>query len=77
MAALEQIMALPYDSVEDGTDRVGAYALDWTVVPVSGEVKRVRVVTTGPGLSSRGTTDGMPTIGPSVPDTFFYTVLKP
>ena len=75
VAGLERLTATPFDSVEAGSDKVGAYAISWTVVPQGGEVKVIRLVTEGPGLASQD--GGPPTLRPNVPDTFIYNVLRP
>jgi prepilin-type N-terminal cleavage/methylation domain-containing protein len=75
VAGLERLMALPFDSVVNGSDSVGAFRVEWTVIPQSGVVKVVRLITEGPGLTPSG--GGMPIIGPAVQDTFIYNVLRP
>lgn len=75
VSALEHLNALPYDSVVNGSDSVGRYEVAWTVGTPFPASKVVFVVTTGPGLSSRGAT--MPVFQADVADTFAYTVLEP
>ena len=69
---IDRIQSLPYDSVVNGTDTVGIFAITWTVTPDGSQNKRVRIVTGGPGLSS-GTP---PTNSPAVADTFDFRVLR-
>lgn len=75
VASLERIQALPYDSVQQGSDSVGAYRVAWSVLSEANEAKSVQLVTLGPGLASSN--GGPPSVQPSVPDTFQYTVVRP
>jgi len=69
---IDRLQSLPYDSVVDGGDSVGIFAIRWAVTPDGAQNKRVRIITMGPGLSS-GTP---PTNSPSVADTFDFRILR-
>ena len=72
-STLERLRAMPYDSVVNGSDSIGAFSISWTVTDV-GLWRDVELVTVGPGLRSGS---GFPTVAPSVPDTFTFRVLQP
>lgn len=70
-STIEQLRAMPYDSVMDGSSTEGQFAVRWFVTTDS-RSKRVELVTTGPGLTS--SLAGPPQLAQSVADTFEYRV---
>jgi prepilin-type N-terminal cleavage/methylation domain-containing protein len=72
-STIERIRSLPFDSVREGTDSVGDFAIKWTVTAPQARWKSVEIVTYGPGLLS---TRGFPTLAPSVPDSFTYRIIE-
>lgn len=71
---IERLRALPYDSLEAGSDSVGAYDVSWSVTEGT-QWKVVDIITVGPGLKAASA--GFPTLERSVADTFVYRVLNP
>ena len=72
---IEQVRALPYDSISSGSGTSGVFEVNWSMTTESDLAKTVQVVTVGPGLVSR---DGAPpVIQANVSDTFSYRVLRP
>jgi len=69
-SVVERLRALPYDSVGQGSQTVGAFAVSWNSTAVTNG-KDVRVVSVGPGIASPGMT------GAQVADTFVYRMLEP
>ena len=74
-ASVERIQALPYDSIDQGSDSVGAFTVEWVVLSEANEAKSIQLITLGPGLTSSA--GRAPTVQPSVPDTFLYSVVRP
>lgn len=72
-SVLEQLRAMDYDSVDSGSDSVGAFTVNWTTTN-SSRSKLVTIVTVGPGLRSNG---GAPALSPAVADTFIYRIIQP
>jgi prepilin-type N-terminal cleavage/methylation domain-containing protein len=72
-SAIEELRALPYDSVVAGADTLGPFMVSWTVTDY-GQWRDVVFVTEGPGLSQA---EGFPALSPSVPDTFSYRIIRP
>jgi prepilin-type N-terminal cleavage/methylation domain-containing protein len=70
---IDRLQSLPYDSVVDGTDTIGVFAVDWEAVDDGPQSKILTVVTLGPGLSP----GGMGNLAPAVADTFVFRVLRP
>lgn len=70
---IDRLQSLPYDSVVNGTDSVGVFAVDWEAVDDGPQSKILTVITLGPGLS----TNGMGMLAPAVADTFVFRVLRP
>jgi len=71
--AVEQLRATPLDSLQAGSDTVGAFVVDWTVTD-NGTYATAQIVTTGPGLEATSDGDPMPEISAAVADTFTYTL---
>lgn len=69
-SVIEELRAVPYNSVTDGSSTEGNYSVSWTVASGSSS-KLVTVTTTGPGLTSGG---GMPTLSSSVSETYEYRI---
>lgn len=72
-SVIEQLRALPFDEVVDGSGTEGNYSVSWTVTAGSSS-KLVEIVTTGPGLTSGS---GTPTLAPSVSETYEYRIIGP
>lgn len=72
---LERLKALPFDSVNTGSDSVGIFDVEWAVSTFSNQWKTVRVITRGPGMVSGA--GGFPALTASVPDTFNYRIIRP
>lgn len=73
--AIERLRAQPYSSLSSGSDSVGIFAVQWTVASSGTHAKSVRVVTTGPGMTTEA--GGFPVLAPAVADTVTYTILEP
>ncbi|MEZ4416772.1 MAG: prepilin-type N-terminal cleavage/methylation domain-containing protein [Gemmatimonadota bacterium] len=75
-AAVEQLRALPYDSLRAGSDSLMGYHTYWTpMLSPSGDAQIITLVTVGPGF--RSTSGGPPMATADVPDTFVYRILEP
>lgn len=72
---IERLRALPYDLVGSGSDSVGVFRVQWTVISTGTHFKTVRLISTGPGMAI--TTGGFPTLTSAVPDTVNYRILRP
>lgn len=72
-STLERLRAVPFDSVQVGSDSVGVFEVTWTVTDAF-QWKDVEIVTTGPGLAHAS---GYPTLGPAVSDTFTHRIIRP
>lgn len=73
-SVVERVRAQPFDTVGSGTDSLGLYSLEWTSTRQGSGSKLIRVISTGPGLTTTG--DG-PRIVPAVGDTFTYLIVRP
>jgi prepilin-type N-terminal cleavage/methylation domain-containing protein len=73
-SVVERVKAQPYDTVANGVDTLGAFAVEWRSWTEGARSKGVEVVSTGPGLVS--TANG-PMIDPAVVDTLYYQVVRP
>lgn len=71
---IDRLQSLPYDSVGAGTDSVGIFAVRWASTTAGGQNKIVRIITTGPGMSSVG--GAAPFNAPQVVDTFTFRILR-
>lgn len=71
-STIERIRALDFDDVVNGSDTFENMAVSWTVT-ADGSSKVISIVITGPGLTSNAS--GVPSLNPSVADTFTYRVL--
>jgi len=69
---VERLRSLPLDSLVNGGDSVGHFAVTWSVTN-NGDHASVEIVTTGPGMD-RNLDGAMPTISGAVADTFTYIV---
>jgi prepilin-type N-terminal cleavage/methylation domain-containing protein len=74
-SVIEQLRALPFDSVSSGTDTVGAYEVQWRSTARGPLGKDLRLITTGPGLNHPAG-GSLPTIAAEVPDTFSYVIVR-
>ncbi len=70
---VEQLRAMPFDSLGNGADTVGLYTAEWSVED-NGTYATLTIVTTGPGLAPGTQDNPMPTISGEVADTFTYRV---
>jgi prepilin-type N-terminal cleavage/methylation domain-containing protein len=73
-STIERLRALPFDSVSNGSQTVGIYQMAWTVTAFQNQWKVVDLISTGPGMATRG---GFPVLSPSVPDTIRYRIVRP
>jgi hypothetical protein len=74
-STVEQLLALPFDSLAAGTGTHGIFDTDWTVTDF-GEWKAISLVTRGPGRVAQSQAAPGGTIG-TVADTLTLTVLRP
>jgi len=74
-SAVEQLRAMPYEDLANGSDSVGPFAVDWTVAS-SNRSAQITVVTRGPGLYSDAS-NPFPMLRDGVVDTFVYKVIRP
>lgn len=74
-SAVENLIALPFDSLDTGTDSRGIFSVDWSVTDF-GEWKSVALVTEGPGRMAQRDSVPLGMIG-IVADTLTFTVLRP
>lgn len=74
-SAVEQLRAMPYEDLANGSDSVGPFAVDWTVAS-SNRSAEITVVTRGPGLYS-DESNPFPMLRDGVVDTFVYKVIRP
>ncbi len=74
-STLERLRALPFDSVNTGSDSVGIFDVDWVVMGSTRQWKALRIITMGPGMAPGA--DGFPMLTRSVPDTFTYRIIRP
>ena len=74
-SAMENLRALPFDSIATGTDSRGIFSMNWGVTDY-GEWKSISLITAGPGrmVQTDSVQGGM--IG-DVADTLTFTVLRP
>jgi len=71
---IDRLQSLPYDSVGSGADSVGIFAVTWTATTMGGQNKMVRIITTGPGMTSIA--GAAPFNAPQVVDTFTFRILR-
>jgi Tfp pilus assembly protein PilV len=71
---VERIHATPFDSVDAGSDSMGAFMLTWSSVPETSQSRMVSIVTVGPGVESPASGRGR-TLGSAVADTFSFRVI--
>jgi Tfp pilus assembly protein PilV len=74
-SAVERLRATPYEDLANGSDSVGPFAVDWSVVS-SNRSAEVTVITRGPGLYSDAS-NPFPMLRDGVVDTFVYKVIRP
>ena len=65
---MERIRSTPFNGSFDGADTLGAYQVTWAVVDSTAVVKRIRVITVGPGMVPSA--NAIPNLQPDVADTF-------
>lgn len=75
-AAVERVRSTPYADLAVGSDSVGIFAVEWSLLARTASSTRMRVVTTGPGRRSLGGVRNALTLRP-VADTFDFRVLRP
>jgi Tfp pilus assembly protein PilV len=73
-STIEQLKAVPFDQLTDGSDSVGVYEVSWSVRKPSGLWAVVEVVTTGPGMA-RAEGGGF-VLRPNVSDSFTHRILR-
>lgn len=73
---LERLRALPFDSVADGSDELGAFSLEWIVTEGGSGSKLITLTTSGPGIQT-GTAAMAPQVRPDVSDIFHYRIIRP
>ena len=76
-SVMEEMRAIPYDSIDAGGDTIGPLVVSWTATVNTAQVKAVRIVTVGPGQASISATQSTAMLSSSVADTVFYRVLRP
>jgi len=69
---IDRLQSLPYDSVLDGSDSIGAFSIRWTVTPDGAQSKMVRLWTRGPGMANAP----VPTNNPQRVDSFDFRILR-
>ncbi len=75
-STLERLRALPFDSVADGSDELGAFSLEWIVTEGGSGSKLITLTTRGPGIQT-GTDAMAPQVKPNVSDSFHYRIIQP
>lgn len=70
---VETLKSMDFDSVAAGSDSVGRFAVEWTILSADSRSALTEIVTVGPGLTTAG--GGAPKLGSSVPDTFTYRLI--
>ena len=73
---IEQVRALPYDSITSGSDTIGHFRYQYRVASSTGVTQTVRIVVQGPGMKPLvpGT---IPSMSNSMVDTFSYSLIRP
>lgn len=74
-SAIERIRALPFDDVAASADSTGIFAVRWSVTSSTPQSKSVRVVITGPGMSTDAA--GLPVLSATKTDTVDYRLIGP
>ena len=74
VATIERLRASPFDSISSGSDSIGRFGVQWSVVNSNSRSVLVRIITVGPGLETPPN-GGFPRLGSSVPDTFSYRIV--
>lgn len=74
-SAVESLRAEPFSNLTDGSDTFGDYIVSWTLGSAGSQSQEVEFVVTGPGRVP-APEGGMPTLEPSVSDTFHYQLLE-
>ncbi|MDH3271407.1 MAG: prepilin-type N-terminal cleavage/methylation domain-containing protein [Gemmatimonadota bacterium] len=69
---IDRLQSIPYDSVVDGSDSIGVFAIRWRVTPDGPQSKIVRLWTRGPGMANAP----VPTNNPLHVDSFDFRVLR-
>lgn len=72
-SVIERVQAVDYASLASGSDSVGIFYVRWVVSTESAGSSLVKIVTSGPGLSTAGA--GYPVLQANVTDTFTYRVI--
>ena len=76
-SVMERIRTIPYDSICEGTDTMGAIIVSWSETAHMAQTKAIRIVTMGPGLVSMSGGQSIPMMSSTVADTVIYRMLKP
>ncbi len=71
---MERARAQPFDSVASGVDSIGPYELAWSTTAESNRTKLIRVIATGPKLTSGSA--GL-VIAAAAVDTFDFRAYRP
>ena len=75
-AVVERLRATNTNTLTNGSQTIGSFAVSWTVTDSTALSKTVRVITTGPGLR-KDSAAVVPMLGNNVQDTFQLVKLKP
>lgn len=73
-SVVERVRALPFDSVEAGSQTSGAFVISWSIPEENLRTKLVRFVSVGPGLV---TGDNGPALVSNATDTLTYRLYRP
>ncbi len=73
---IEELQAMPFDSVVTGSDSIGPFDVTWSATSQSSVSKVVTIITSGPGLAT-SPSSAFASMGSAVADTFDYQVIKP
>jgi len=74
-SVVEQLRAMPYEDLANGSDSVGPFAVSW-LVSSGNRSAEINVITRGPGLYSDAQ-NPFPMLRDGVVDTFVYKVIRP
>ena len=75
-SVIERIRATNTNTITNGSQTIGSFAVTWTLTDSTNLSKTLRVITRGPGLS-KDSASVVPMLGSNVADTFTLVVLKP
>ena len=72
--AIEQLRAIPFDSVDTDNMTVGEFTVAWRIASATTNSRLMQMVTTGPGIR-RGS--GTTQVAGNVADTVSFRILRP